>query len=151
MPDNPSTGPDLAEPAVTTTIVLVEDHTILRVGLRSILNMESDFSVVGDEGTCAEGLAIIRATHPDVVITDVDLPDRTGLTLIPDVKAFDDSIKVIVLTSQCTSELVRTALNAGASGYVRKDARPSELVRGIRTVLQGKRFLSANVLSNISF
>ena len=118
--------------------------------MKSILGSQSDFGVVGDAGTCAEGLEVVRATHPDIVITDIDLPDRTGLTLIPDLKAFDESIGVIVLTSQCTTELVRTALEAGASGYVRKDARPSELMEGIRTVVQGGRYLSANVLANIS-
>jgi len=138
------------EPAAMTTIVLVEDHAILRVGLRSILNAESDISVIGEAGTCGEGLEVVSATHPDIVITDMDLPDRTGLTLIPDLKEFDESIRVIVLTSQCTTELVRAALEAGATGYVRKDARPSELIQGIRAVAQGKRFLSANVLSSIS-
>jgi len=135
--------------ASTTTIVLVEDHSILRVGVRSMLSTETDFSVIGEAGTCADGLQVVRDTHPEIVITDVDLPDRSGLTLIPDLIAFDPSIKVIMLTSQCTSELVRTALAAGASGYVRKDAHPSELMRGIRAVARGKRFLSANVLSNI--
>jgi len=139
-----------AEPSAKTTIVLVEDHTILRVGVRSMLSAESDISVVGEAGNCADGLEIIRAARPDIVITDIDLPDRTGLTLTPDIKTFDRSIKVIVLTSQCTSELVRTALAAGASGYIRKDARPSELLQGIRTVARGKRFLSSNVLSSIS-
>ena len=118
--------------------------------MKSILGSQPDFRVVGDAGTCAEGLAAVRATHPDLVITDMDLPDSTGLTLIPDLKAFDDCIKIIVLTSRCTTELVRAALEAGANGYVRKDARPSELIEGIRTVVQGERFLSANVLSVIS-
>jgi len=138
------------EPVAKTSIVLVEDHSILRIGVRSMLSTESDFVVIGEAGTCAEGLEVVRATHPEIVITDIDLPDRTGLTLIPDLKAFDQSIRVIVLTSQCTSELVRTALEAGASGYIRKDARPSELMQGIRVVAQGKRFLSANVLASIS-
>jgi len=138
------------EAVAKTSIVLVEDHSILRIGVRSMLSTESDFVVIGEAGTCAEGLEVVRATHPEIVITDIDLPDRTGLTLIPDLKAFDQSIRVIVLTSQCTSELVRTALEAGASGYIRKDARPSELMQGIRVVAQGKRFLSANVLASIS-
>ncbi len=115
-----------------------------------MLIAQPDFSVVGEAGTCSEGLEVVRATRPNVVITDVDLPDRTGLTLIPDLKAFDNSIKVIVLTSQCTSDLVREALSAGASGYVLKGALPSELMQGIRTVMQGKKFLSADVISSIS-
>ncbi|MCJ7592339.1 MAG: response regulator transcription factor [Woeseiaceae bacterium] len=148
--DKPSTESSSAESAGKTSIVLVEDHAILRIGLRSMLIAQPDFSVVGEAGTCSEGLEVVRATRPNVVITDVDLPDRTGLTLIPDLKAFDNSIKVIVLTSQCTSDLVREALSAGASGYVLKGALPSELMQGIRTVMQGKKFLSAGVISSIS-
>jgi two-component system invasion response regulator UvrY len=150
MPDDPNTESGSDELVRKTTIVLVEDHKTLRDGLRWMLNAQEEFSVVGDAGTCDKGLRIVRDTNPDVVITDMDLPDRTGLTLIPDLKAFDESIKIIVLTSQCTSELVRKVLDAGANGYIRKDSPPSELMRGVRTVMQGKRFLSANVLSSIS-
>jgi len=151
MPDDPNTESSSAELVRITTIVLVEDHTILRNGLRLILSAQDEFSVVGEAGNCDDGLRVVRDTNPDVVITDMDLPDRTGLTLIPDLKAFDDSIKIIVLTSQCTSELVRKVLAAGANGYIRKNSPPSELMRGVRTVMEGKQFLSANVLSSISF
>ena len=129
------------------SIVLVEDHTVLRAGMRSILGTQADFEVVGDVGSCAEGLELARRVRPDLVISDIDLPDRTGLTLVPDLVDVDKNIRVIMLTSQCTRELVQSALDAGASGYVRKDARPSELFEGIRAVMRGERFLSANVLS----
>ncbi len=150
MPDDSKKESGSAELAGQTTIVLVEDHTILRNGLRLILSVQDEFSVVGEAGNCGDGLRVVRDTSPDVVITDMDLPDRTGLTLIPDLKAFDDTIKIIVLTSRCTSELVRKVLDAGANAYIRKDAPPSELVRGVRAVMEGKRFLSANVLSSIN-
>ena len=150
MPDDPYAETSSADLATKTTIVLVEDHKTLRDGLRLMLSAQEEFDVVGAAGTCDEGLQIVCDTRPDVVITDLDLPDRAGLTLIPDLKAFDESIKIIVLTSQCTSELVREALDAGVNGYIRKDALPSELMRGIRAVMEGKRFLSADVLSSIS-
>jgi DNA-binding NarL/FixJ family response regulator len=135
--------------ATTVKIVLIEDHVILRDGLRSLLNMESDFEVAGEADTCESALEVVKEIRPDIAITDIGLPGRSGLTVIPEIKEFDASIKVLVLTAHCTDEYVRAALEAGADGYVLKDASRAELVTGIRTVLQGQQYFSTPVTSRV--
>lgn len=134
---------------MSLSIVLVEDHVILRDGLRSLLNMESDFEVVGEAGSCDAAIAVIQNLKPDMVITDIGLPGRSGLTLIPEIKALDESIRVLVLTAHCTDEYVRAALESGADGYVLKDASRAELITGIRTVMNGQQFFSTLVTSRV--
>ena len=130
-------------------IVLIEDHVILRDGLRSLLNMEPDFTVVGEADACDSGLAVVKSQNPDIVITDIGLPGRSGLTLIPEIKEYDSAMKVLVLTAHCTDEYVRAALESGADGYVLKDASREELMNGVRTVMQGQQYFSTPVTSRV--
>jgi len=130
-------------------IVLIEDHIILRDGLRSLLGMEDDFEVVGEADSCDSGMEVVKAVNPDIVITDIGLPGRSGLTLIPQLKAYDPSIRVLVLTAHCTDEYVRIALESGADGYVLKDDSRAELMTGIRTVMQGQQYFSTPVTSRV--
>lgn len=137
------------ETQMMVRIVLIEDHVILRDGLRSLLNMESDFDVVGEADACDSGLAVVKAQNPDIVITDIGLPGRSGLTLIPEIKEYDSAMKVLVLTAHCTDEYVRAALESGADGYVLKDASREELMSGVRTVMQGQQYFSTPVTSKV--
>lgn len=130
-------------------IILVEDHIILRDGLRSLLNMEPDLEVVGVADSCGTVLDLVAEEDPDLVICDIGLPGRSGLTLIPELKQIDKDIRVLVLTAHCTDEYVRAALESGADGYVLKDASRAELTHGIRTVLSGQQFLSTPVTSRV--
>jgi DNA-binding NarL/FixJ family response regulator len=130
-------------------IVLVEDHIILRDGLRSLLNMESDFEVVGEADSCDKALEVVRAAQPDLLITDIGLPGRSGLTMIPEIKALMPKIRILVLTAHCTDEYVRAALEHGADGYVLKDASHAELTTGIRTVMAGQQYFSTPVTSRV--
>ena len=130
-------------------IVLIEDHVILRDGLRSLLNMEDDFDVVGEADACDAGMDVVKSVHPDLVITDIGLPGRSGLTLIPELKEYNSAIRVLVLTAHCTDEYVRVALESGADGYVLKDASRAELMTGIRTVMQGQQYFSTPVTSRV--
>jgi len=130
-------------------IVLIEDHVILRDGLRSLLGLESDFEVVGEADSCDSGLVVVKDVSPDIVITDIGLPGRSGLTLIPEIKELNKEIKVLVLTAHCTDEYVRAALESGADGYVLKDASREELMTGIRTVMQGQQYFSTPVTSRV--
>ncbi len=133
----------------TVSIVLVEDHVILRDGLRSLLDMEAEFKVVGETDTCDKALDIIKEVKPDLVVTDIGLPGRSGLTLIPEIKELDSSIRVLVLTAHCTDEYVRAALESGADGYVLKDASRAELMTGINTVMDGQQYLSMEVTTRV--
>ena len=135
--------------ANSVNIVLVEDHVILRDGLRSLLDMESAFNVVGEADTCDDALEVFKLLEPDLVITDIGLPGRSGLTLIPELKEMNPSIRILVLTAHCNEEYVRAALESGADGYVLKDASREELIAGIKTVMAGQQYFSSVVTTQV--
>ena len=130
-------------------IVLVEDHAILREGLKALILMESDFDIVGEFESAEKSLAGIAELQPDIVITDLALPGRSGIELLADVKRLSPRTRKVVLTAHENEEYIRAALNAGADGYVLKDANSAELMLGIRTVSVGQQFLCKAVASKI--
>ena len=130
-------------------IVLIEDHAILREGLRALIELEPDLRVVG-EATCAsEGLAAVKAAEPALVITDLALPGTSGLRTIQELRALSPQLRVLVLTAHCTDEYIRAALNAGADGYVLKDASRAELMQGIRAAINGQKYFSEPVSARL--
>jgi len=130
-------------------IVLVEDHAILREGLRALIEIESDFEVVGEFGSVEACLAEIRNLQPDLVLTDLALPGRSGIELLGEIQRLCPLTRKLVLTAHENEEYIRAALNAGANGYVLKDANSAELMMGIRTVSQGQQFLCKAIASKI--
>jgi DNA-binding NarL/FixJ family response regulator len=147
--DDSNSNLDLHTNESKVNIVLVEDHIILREGLRSLLEMEDEFNVVGEAESCDEGFKLVKATSPHVVIVAIGLAGRSGLTLIPELKSFDAAIRALVLTARCSDEYVRAALESGADGYVLKDASPTELMTGIRILMEGQQYFSTPVASRI--
>ncbi|HYK25101.1 MAG TPA: response regulator transcription factor [Steroidobacteraceae bacterium] len=133
-------------------ILLVEDHLILRQGLRALLESHSDLEIVGEAGTVAEALDLVERLRPTIVMTDIGLPDRSGIELTAELRARGSSARVLVLTAHTTEEHIRAALNAGVTGYVLKDASHAELLAGLRAVGAGRPFLcessEAKVLSH---
>ena len=132
-------------PARTATravrLVLVDDHAILRQGLRSVLEREGDLVVVGEASSEAEAEAVVRAMHPDVVLLDLKLSagtDFEGLTLCAKLSAAHPGIGLLVLTTFLDEDLVVRAVHAGARGYVVKDVDTTELVRAIRAISAGE-------------
>ena len=121
-----------------STIVLVDDHQIVRSGLKALIEHEDDLVVVGEGGTAAEGLAVVDAVSPDLVITDVRLPDRSGIEVCREVTSHSAGTIVLVLTSYADENALFSAVAAGASGFVLKRARATDLVATIRRVLQGE-------------
>jgi DNA-binding NarL/FixJ family response regulator len=130
-------------------IVLVEDHAILREGLKALIELESDFDVVGEFCSVDESLNGIRDLQPDVVVTDLGLPGRSGIELLAEIKRLSPVTRKLVLTAHENEEYIRAALNAGAEGYVLKDANSAELMLGIRTVSLGQQFLCRAIASKI--
>jgi DNA-binding NarL/FixJ family response regulator len=131
-------------PAKTATdqirLVLVDDHAILRQGLRSVLERESDLVVVGEASSEAQAEAVVRATQPDVVLLDLKLSTGSefeGLTLCAKLSAAHPGIGLLVLTTFLDEDLVVRAVYAGARGYVVKDVDTTELVRAIRAIAAG--------------
>ena len=122
-------------------IVLVDDHAILRQGLRSVLERESDLEIVGEASSLAEALAVVDKVGPDIVLMDLKLSassDYEGLTLCGQLSSAHPGLGLLVLTTFLADQLVVRAVHAGARGDVVKDVDPTELVRAIRAVSRGE-------------
>ncbi|HEY4968374.1 MAG TPA: response regulator transcription factor [Steroidobacteraceae bacterium] len=130
-------------------LVLVEDHAILREGLKALIELEADFEIVGEFASAELSLAGISELQPDIVMTDLALPGRSGIELLAEVKRVSPRSRKLVLTAHENEEYIRAALNAGADGYVLKDANSAELMLAIRTVSAGQRFLCKAISSKI--
>jgi DNA-binding NarL/FixJ family response regulator len=130
-------------------IALVEDHAILREGLKALIEVEPDLRVIGEAGNADNGFTIANTLKPDLVITDLALPGRSGISLITELRKIHHTMKLLVLTAHHTEEYIRAALKAGANGYVLKDASRIELLQGIRAVAAGRQFLCEAVSANI--
>ncbi|MGQ0842173.1 MadR family response regulator transcription factor [Actinokineospora sp.] len=128
---------DVAAPAREVRIVIVDDHAIVRQGLRSILERERDLTVVGEASTAAEALAVVRRAMPTVVLLDLKLStgaDTEGLALCAELTGRYPDLGVLVLTTFLDGKLVVEAIHNGARGYVVKDVDTTELIRSIRAV-----------------
>jgi DNA-binding NarL/FixJ family response regulator len=130
-------------------IVLVEDHTILREGLRSLLREHDNLQVVGEAADGRSGIRLTLSQKPDLVLMDLSMPKMNGFEAIREIKKTEPDIKIIALTVHNTEEYILMTLQAGADGYVLKDATHDELIMAIRQVLSGKRFLSPSVSGKV--
>lgn len=133
----------------TIQILLVDDHTIFRAGIRVLLEMQPDFKVIGEAEDGAKALTLARELQPDVVLMDIAMPGVDGLSAARQIKEIVPLTKIILLTQHENKEYIHPALKIGAEGYVLKRAAADELVLAIRAVHQGKSFLDANVTSTI--
>ncbi len=130
-------------------VVIVEDHAIIREGLRSLFSSESDFEVVGEAEDGRDAIHCVEKLKPDLVLTDLSMPRMDGLDMIGTIKRSQPQVKLIVLTVHRTDEYILAALKAGADGYILKDANYSELVSAARSVLKGKHYLSPEISGNL--
>jgi DNA-binding NarL/FixJ family response regulator len=122
-------------------VLLVDDHAIVREGLRTLLAEESNIEVVGEAADGAEAVSLTLALRPDVVLMDLVMPNVDGIDAMRLLQRPDTSWRVLVLTSFAEDELVRRALEVGAVGYVLKDVLKAELIQAIRAVAQGQPYL----------
>jgi DNA-binding NarL/FixJ family response regulator len=131
------------------SIVIAEDHTILREGLKSLLSSHPDLKIVGEAGDGLEAIRCVQNHSPDMILLDLSMPKMTGLDAIKEIKRINAATKIIVLTVHRTEEYILAALQAGADGYVLKDAHSAELLTAIRHVLDGRRYLSPSISGTI--
>ena len=124
-----------------TRIVLTDDHTILRDGIRALLSTETDLEVVGEASNGTEVLAILETIPVDVVLMDVQMPVLDGFATMPELRRRFPEVRVLVLTMLDHENYVARMLDAGALGYVLKNAAISEITHAIRTVAAGNLFL----------
>lgn len=123
-------------------IILVEDHQIVRQGLKALLDAEDNFIVVGEASDGLQAITLVKAHQPDIVITDLNIPGLNGLDLVRAVKADFPHIKTIILSMHSSEEYVRPAFANGASAYILKDSCVNDLVYAIHQVMSGNRYLS---------
>ena len=126
-----------------TRVFLVDDHEIVRRGIAELVDAEPDLEVVGEAGDAKQALARVAATRPEVAVLDVRLPDGNGIDLCREIRSRYPEISCLILTAYDDDEAVRSAVLAGAAGYVVKDIRGQALVEDIRRVAAGKRLLPA--------
>lgn len=123
-------------------VLIVDDHAVLRAGLKLLINGQQDLEVVGEASGAADGLKAMRETQPDVVTLDLSMAQGGGLKLLEEARSAGLTCRVLVLTMHDDPAYFRTAMNAGASGYVVKTAADCELLSAIRAVHQGRMFVS---------
>jgi DNA-binding NarL/FixJ family response regulator len=130
-------------------VFLLDDHEVVRRGLREMLEAEDDMEVVGEAGSAEEAFGRIPATTPQVAVLDVRLPDGDGVEVCREIRTRHPEISCIMLTSFSDDEAVYAAIMAGASGYLLKQIRGTDLVAGIRKVAQGQSLLDPTVTTRI--
>jgi two-component system response regulator NreC len=130
-------------------IVIAEDHTILREGLRALLASAPDLKIIGEAENGRDAIQCAETMEPDLILIDLSMPKMSGMDAIREIKRRSPGIKVLVLTVHKTDEYILASLEAGADGYVLKDATKTELMSAITTVLKGKRYLSPEVSGKV--
>jgi DNA-binding NarL/FixJ family response regulator len=126
-------------------IVIVDDHEMVRKGLRAFLDLEKGLLIVGEAGTVAEAVALVERLHPHMVLLDVKLPDASGTEACQRLLAVAPQLRILVLTSYAEDATVVAAVQSGAHGYVLKDVRTDDLIRAIRTVAEGHCYLDPRI------
>ena len=126
-------------------VLVVDDHAVVRSGLKLLLGQQEDIEVVGEAGTAAEAIREARHLLPDVVLLDVVLPDESGLSALPAIREASSETRVLVLSMQDDPNYVREAFGVGAMGYVVKEAADTEVVTAVREVAQGGRYVDPSL------
>jgi two-component system response regulator NreC len=132
-------------PVMTTTIVLADDHAILLSGLKAILSLEDDLTVIGEAKDGHEAVSLAKNLQPDILLLDIHMPKLDGLSALPAIKTQAPNTKVIMLTSMENEEYLFRVIQAGGSGYVLKKSADEELLAAIREVQQGGAFVRPKV------
>jgi DNA-binding NarL/FixJ family response regulator len=134
---------------MSISVVLADDHTVVRDGLRALLEMQRDVRVVGGVGTGREAVRLVSQLHPDVVIMDIAMPELNGVEATRQITELYPEVRVIVLSMHSSQEHVFRALQAGAHGYLLKEAAGAEVVEAVRAVCAGHHYLSQKISDRV--
>lgn len=133
------------------TVILADDHTLLREGLRRLLEHAGDISVQGEAGNGDEAMQLLAQRKWDLLVLDMSMPGRDGVDLIRHIKNSHPEVPILVLTMHGEQQYAIQAIKAGASGFLTKDSAAEELVQAVRKVAGGGRYLSPSLAENIAF
>jgi len=132
-----------------TRVVIVDDHAIVRAGLRALLFEEAAFELVGEAAGGYEALELVEKTKPDVLILDLSMPDLDGISVTRKIKPNYPDLKILILTLHEDGALLREAIKAGAAGYILKRAAEAELISAIRTILRGDLYVDPSMVRGL--
>jgi two-component system, NarL family, invasion response regulator UvrY len=130
--------------------LIVDDHAVVRRGLKQIVGEEVDMIVAGEAANSQEMLAFVRQQPCDVVVSDISMPGRSGLEALRDLKQERPSLPVLILSMHSEDQYGVRALKLGASGYLTKDSAPNELIRAIRMVVTGGKYVSPTLAAHLA-
>jgi len=130
-------------------ILLVDDHEVVRLGLKSLLERHPQFEIIGEAATAREALELVANTHPDVVVMDIRLPGTSGIEACEEITSRFPETRVLMLTSYAEDEMLFSAIRAGASGYVLKQIGGEELVHALEAVARGEALLDPAVTQRV--
>lgn len=130
-------------------IIIVDDHEVVRLGLKSLLDHYPEYEVIAEAGNAKDAIQQVNSYHPDIVLMDIRLPGKSGIDACEEIKIKYPDIKVIMLTSFAEDEMLFSAIKAGASGYVLKQIKQDDLVRSIESVARGEAALDPAVTQRV--
>ena len=126
-------------------VLLVDDHSVVRMGFKMLIEAESDMEVISEAESGEDGIKVFKELKPDLVVMDITMPGIGGLESIERILAFDKNARILVLSAHEDSVHPKRVLNAGALGYLTKRSAAEELIKAIRSVHSGKKFLEADI------
>ena len=139
-----------ATPILMIRIAIVDDHAMVRAGLRQFFADQADFTVVAEAATGRGALDIVRKGEVDVILMDIAMPDQSGVDALAAIRARAPDLPVLILSGYAEEHYATTMLRQGASGYLNKDCDPEEIVKAIRTVCRGRKYITAAVSEQLA-
>ena len=131
-------------------IAIVDDHPTVRAGLRQFFTEQADFNVVGEAADGRQALDIVRGGEVDVIVLDIAMPGQNGVDTLAAIRARAPELPVLILSGHAESQFATTLLRLGASGYLNKDCDPDEIVKAVRTVARGRKYISADTAERLA-
>ena len=131
-------------------ILLVDDHGIVRQGLKSLIELEADLKVTGEAASGLEALNLVRNNEYDIMVLDISMPGKNGVDTLHDLKHVSPSLPVLVLSSYAEEQYALNLVRSGCKGYLSKDADPDEIIKAIRNIANGKRYISSQLAELMS-
>jgi two-component system, NarL family, invasion response regulator UvrY len=131
-------------------VLIADDHTLIREGIKNLISLESDIKLVGETSNPFEIPDLIRKTNSDVLILDISMPGKSGVDVLKEIKAAGIKINVLIMTMLPEEQFARRVLKAGASGYLTKDSASTEVITAIRRIAGGKKYISQSLAEQLA-
>ena len=131
-------------------ILIVDDHLIVRAGLKKILTDECDIEISGEASNYQEVLSMLKTVSPDIILLDISMPGRNGLEILKEIKSLYKTIKVLILSMHPEDRFAVRAIKSGASGYISKESAVEELVEAIRRIYKGNKYISSTLAEKLA-